>query len=71
MTDEELAEYLHLTPDEAAMVIPHLPPDRRAVYDRMKEVEIELTLWVQGLGPKPQNVLIDTARSTSRRKAWR
>lgn len=71
MTDDELAEYLHLTPAEAAIVIPKLTPAKRAVYDRMKQVEVEATLWVEGLGPKPQGVLIDTERSTKRRRAWR
>jgi hypothetical protein len=71
MTDTELADYLHLTPAEAAVVIPKLTPELRAVYDRMKEVEIEAALWLEGLGPKPQGVLIDTDRSTKRRRAWR
>jgi hypothetical protein len=71
MTDSELAEYLHLTPAEAAIVIPKLTPERRAVYDRMKQVEIDAALWVEGLGPKPQGVLIDTERSTRRRRGWR
>ena len=71
MTDAELAEYLHLTPSEAAIVIPKLTPAKRAVYDRMKQVEIEAALWAEGLGPKPTGVLIDTERSTHRRKAWK
>lgn len=71
MTDTELAEYLHLTPAEAAIVIPKLTSGKRAVYERMKQVEIEAALWSEGLGPKPQGVLIDTERSTQRRKGWR
>lgn len=71
MNDAELAEYLHLTPAEAAIVIPKLTPEKRAVYDRMKQVEIEAALWAEGLGPKPTGVLIDTERSTKRRRAWR
>lgn len=71
MTDQELAEYLHLSADEAAIVIPKLTPAKRAVYDRMKQVEIEAALWVEGLGPKPEGVLIDTEQSTRRRKGWR
>jgi hypothetical protein len=71
MTDAELTEYLHLTPAEAAIVIPKLTPDRRAVYDRMKQVEIDAALWAEGLGPKPRGVMIDTERSTRRRRAWR
>lgn len=71
MTDAELAEYLHLTPADAAIVIPKLTPAKRAVYDRMKQIEIEAALWIDGLGPKPQGVLIDTERGTRRRKFWR
>lgn len=71
MTDAELAEYLHLTPAEAAIVVPKLTPAKRAVYERMKQVEIEAALWAEGLGPKPQGVLIDTERSASPRRAWK
>ena len=71
MTDTELAEYLHLTSAEAAIVIPRLTPARRAVYDHMKQVEIEAALWSEGLGPKPQGVLIDTERSTKHRRGWK
>ena len=71
MTDAELADYLHLTPAEAAIVLPKLTAERRALYDRMKQVEIEAELWAAGLGPKPHGVLIDTERSTRRRKGWR
>jgi hypothetical protein len=53
MTDRQLADYLRLTPDEAAIVIPKLSPGKRAVYERMKQVEIEAELWLCGLGPKP------------------
>lgn len=71
MTDAELAEYLHLTPSEAQIVIPKLSVSRRALHDRMKQVEIAAALRSEGLGPKPQGVLIDTERSTKRRKGWR
>lgn len=71
MTDAELAEYLHLTPQKAAIALPRLAPERRAVYERMKQVEIEAALWSEGLGPKPQGVLLDTDRGTRRRRSWR
>lgn len=72
MTDSELAEYLHLTPEEAAIVIPKLPPEKRRTYDRMKQVEIDVALWMEGLGPDPRrHVMIDTERSTRRRRSWR
>lgn len=71
MTDEELARYLNLTPDEAAIVIPKLSPERRATYERMRQVEAEAELWAAGLGPKPDGVLLDTQRSMRRRKIAR
>lgn len=71
MNDTELAEYLHLTPAEAAIVIPKLEPGKRAVYERMRQFEIDWTLYTEGLGPKPQGALVDTDRSTRRRRAWR
>lgn len=70
MTDAELTEYLNLTPDQAAIIIPQLTSAKRALYDRMKQVEVEAALWVEGLGPKPTGVLIDTVRSTRRRRSW-
>lgn len=66
MTDSELAEYLHLTPAEAAIVIPKLTPQRHAVYDRMATLETEIFLWQNGLGPKPTNVLMDFPRKAFR-----
>jgi hypothetical protein len=66
MTDLELTEYLHLTPAEAAIVIPKLSPQRRAVYDRMKQLETDLFLWENGLGPMPGGVLVDFARKAFR-----
>ncbi len=71
MTDGELADYLHLTPAEAAIVIPKLSASRRAVYARMAQIEVEANLWLAGLGPKPAGVLIDTERSMRRRKIAR
>jgi hypothetical protein len=69
MTDEELTAYLHLTPAEAAIVLPKLTPERRALYARMKQVEVDAILWMQGLGPRPAGVLIDTERSMRRKIA--
>ena len=71
LSDVELAEYLHLTTAEAAIVIPKLSPAKRALYARMKQVEIEAALWAEGLGPKPQGVLIDTDRSIKHRRGWK
>lgn len=71
MTDAELQRFLCLSDEEAANVIPKLSPERRATYRRMSEVAIEAELWLQGLGPKPEGVLIDTARGTRHRRAWK
>lgn len=71
MNDDELTAYLCLTPEQALIVIPKITPDRRALYDRMRQVEIEAALWVQGLGPKPDGVLLDTERAVQNRRGWR
>lgn len=72
MTDEQLADYLGIPPDHPMRmtVVQSLSPAKRATYERMASLETELQLWQHGLGPKP-NVLIDTERGTSRRRAWR
>lgn len=62
MTDEELILYCGFTPTDDQEAIQRwlqgLPPARRALYDRMREVELEANLWGAGLGPKPKGVLI-------------
>lgn len=71
MTDEQLAKYLCISDNPMRdAVIKALSPAKRATYERMASIETELELWQAGLGPKP-NVMIDTERSTSRRKLWR
>lgn len=72
MTDEELIKYLGIENEPKALkAIGLFTPERRALYDRMKQVEMEAELWAAGLGPKPQGILIDTERSTRRRRGWR
>ena len=39
MTDAELIAYLNLNEDEAKVIIPQLTPERRAVFEKMSEVE--------------------------------
>lgn len=62
MSDAELAEYCGFKPTDnqeaVARFIADLSPDRRALYDRMREVEFEASLWAAGLGPKPTGVII-------------
>lgn len=73
MTDEQMADFLGFAKDEPKRIlaVQKLAPEKRALFERMATVEVELDLWQQGLGPKPQGVLIDTERSTKRRKGWR
>lgn len=73
MTDEEMATFLGLSPEEEKRVefVKQLSPEKRALFERMASLEMDLKLWQDGLGPKPQGVLIDTERSTKRRRAWR
>jgi hypothetical protein len=73
LTDEEMATFLGLSPEEEKRVefVKYLSPEKRALFERMAGLEMELQLWQDGLGPKPQGVLIDTERSTRRRRAWR
>lgn len=73
MTDEEMATFLGLTADDENRVgfVSGLSPEKRVLFERMAGLEMELKLWQDGLGPKPAGVLVDTERSTSRRRHWR
>lgn len=58
MTDEQLAAYLGLTLDpNRDQIMANLTPEARAMYERMAQVETEIGLWQQGLGPKPTGVI--------------
>ena len=71
MTDEALLKYLCLENNPMGItVIQALSPAKRACYERMAAIELELQLWQDGVGPKP-NVMIDTERGTRRRRGWR
>lgn len=70
MTDEQLAKYLGIESDPKAIeVIANLSSSKRAVYERMAELETEIELWQRGLGPKPKGVLIDAARTPSQARS--
>lgn len=74
MTDEQLEVFLGIaneTPENRAKILRSLTPAKRALYDRMADIETELKLWEMGLGPRPTGVLIDSVRSVRRRRAWR
>lgn len=59
MTDAELLEYLGLPdgPDEQAFIA-NLSATHRATYERMHEVEGDIKLWQEGVGPKPTGVIL-------------
>lgn len=73
MTDDELATFCGLAADDPlrGKFIATLSPDRRALFERMATIEVEVDLWQAGLAPKPAGVLIDTVKDTKRRRAWR
>ena len=71
MTDDELATGMHLSADEAAIIIPKLTPEKRAAYERMIKFADDWNLYAAGFGPRPTGALVDTERSTKRRRAWR
>ena len=73
MTDAELADFCGVPANDPLRekFIQTLTPEKRGLFERMASIEIEVRLWQEGLGPKPQGVLIDTVRDTKRRRAWR
>ena len=74
MTDQELQEFLGISrcsASDIAKVMATITPEKRKLYERMAAVEIETDLWLACLGPKPEGVLIDTERSTKRRRGWK
>ena len=59
MTDHELAQFLGIADDERwPRAIAKLDPKKRASYERMAKVTMELQLWEAGLGPKPKGVIV-------------
>jgi hypothetical protein len=58
VNDEELAKWLNITPEEAAVIIPRLTPERRAAYERMYDTYNEIVLWEAGVGPPPDGVIM-------------
>ncbi len=64
MTDRQLAVFLGIIDSPNwPQAIAAITPTQRASYERMAKLETEIDLWQQGLGPKPQGVLIDSART--------
>ena len=58
LTDQELAEFMALTPEEAARIIPNLMPLKRATYERMAQLCDDIALWQSGAGPKPDYAIL-------------
>lgn len=70
MTDDELSKLLGIAEDDPRKdkAIASISPKKRALYERMASVGMEVELWQAGLGPKPKGVLIDTVRDVIRRR---
>lgn len=70
MTDLELAAYCGFKATDnqvtVARFIAAMPAERRALYDRMRIVELEANLWTAGLGPKPAGAILDGVRRKKR-----
>jgi hypothetical protein len=71
VTDAELAKFLGIENEPKCAAMIAALTDKRASFERMAEVEVELHLWMKGVGPKPTGVLIDTERRVKHRRAWR
>ena len=72
MTDEQMADFLGFPKDEPKRIaaVQKLAPEKRAAYERMAGAVVEIELWQAGLAPKPSGILVDTDRSTRRRRGW-
>ena len=61
MSDAELADFLGLNRIRAVdrnRIIASLTQDQRSMYEHMKQVETEIVLWQNGVGPKPEGVIV-------------
>ena len=67
MTDAELEVFLGIKgTKQCAKIMATITPAQRQLYDSMANLETEVKLWMDGLGPKPKGVLIDLARRPRR-----
>lgn len=73
MADDEMATFCGLAADDPlrGKFIATLTPEKRALFERMASLEVEVKLWQDGLAPKPTGVLIDSERDIKRRRGWR
>jgi hypothetical protein len=59
MTDDELAAFLGIAGKSGAdKTMASITPAERELYDRMANLETEVALWQEGLGPKPKGVIV-------------
>lgn len=69
MTDSELETFLGIKgTKDCALIMARVTPEKRALYVDMAKIEMEVKLWLAGLGPKPAGVMIDLARGSRRRR---
>jgi len=59
MTDEELAEYLGLSPDQMSLYLPNVSTEERAMYDYMRKAEMLMPLWESGVEPYPSDAIVN------------
>lgn len=62
MDDASLAAFLNLTEEEAAIIIPGLTPEKRAVFERMADVVADLNM-----GVIPEGVIVCHPRCGGRK----
>lgn len=60
--DLNLARWLGISPE----FVRTLPAEKRAAFERMRRVEIEISAWRTGAGPRPRGVLMDFPRPKRR-----
>lgn len=60
MNDADLAAYLEISDHpECAAIIARMTPERRASYERMATLEVEINAWMAGEGLLPKYAIID------------
>jgi len=58
MSDDELARYLGIErAKDRAKILAALTPKERAGYERMRDVELGIKLWLDGLAPRPPGII--------------
>lgn len=64
MNDDQLAAFMGIAgTKECARIMATVTGEQRALYEKMADVEMEVKLWQDGLGPKPAGVIVCIERS--------